>query len=325
MKIIRRRPLRPWRQVPFLFVLFSLWIVPVAIAGDFSELVIFGDSLSDSGNHFIAFGTTARPPFEPIPDASYDIGGHHFSNGATWAERLAEALKVPTSGWPALRVPGVFTNYAVGRARARPDAPAFPFYDLGTQVNLFLSDSGGHASPDRLYAVWIGANDLQDALNALASDPSGATSGVILQAAIGAVATNIQTLWAFGARTFLIPNVPNLALTPAVRALGPDAQLGATLLTNAYNAALEQVMTALQPLPQVRFVRLDVDALFAAVLAAPVEFGLTSVDAPCLTFGVIGEAICSVPNQYLFWDGVHPTTVGHRIIAGAAYLALDSQ
>src|SRR5438105_12204242 len=38
------------------------------------------------------------------------------------------------SGGPALANPGVFTNYAVGRARSRPNAPVFPAYDLSTQV-----------------------------------------------------------------------------------------------------------------------------------------------------------------------------------------------
>ena len=42
------------------------------------RLVVFGDSLSDPGNHFIAFGQTSRAPFGPIPDFPYAIGGHHL-------------------------------------------------------------------------------------------------------------------------------------------------------------------------------------------------------------------------------------------------------
>src|SRR3989442_7005067 len=135
---------RPPRSTLFPYTtLFRSPLVPPAFASDFAQIIFFGDSLSDPGNHFIAFGTTAHQPFAPIPDDSYAIGGHHFSNGATWAEQLAQALHIPRSGSPALRAPGVFTNYAVGRARARPDAPVFRFYDLSTQVGLFLSDFGG--------------------------------------------------------------------------------------------------------------------------------------------------------------------------------------
>src|SRR5262245_6227372 len=246
MLVTKRSRCPRWAQVGVLLVLLSVPDVPVAFAQDITKLVFFGDSLSDPGNDFLAFGTIAQQPFMPLPDPPYAIGGDHFSTGATWAEQLAGKLHLPTSGSPALRTPGVFTNYAVGRARARAGAPVFPQYDLSTQVGLFLSDFGGQAPSDSLYVVWIGANDLEDALNALASDPSAATSGAIIQAAITAVAGNIYTLWSFGSRTFLIPNVPNLALTPAVRALGPAAQGVATQLTAAYNGALDQVLSDLQ-------------------------------------------------------------------------------
>lgn len=324
MNATTRTPVRSWSRVLVLIALLSLPLAPSAFAGNFTRVVIFGDSLSDAGNHFVHFGTISQQPFVPIPDDSYAIGGHHFSNGATWAEQLADALHLSTSGKPAFRAPGVFTNYAVGRARARPGAPVFPDFDLSTQVGLFLSDFGGHASSDDLYVVWIGANDLDDALNALASDPSGATSFGIIQAAIIAVAGNIQALWVSGARTFLIPSLPNLAITPAVRALGPAAQFAATQLTTAYNDALDGVLSALQGLPQIKLVRLDINELFEDLMAAPEAAGLANAEDSCLTFGVIGGAICKTPNRYLFWDGIHPTKAGHGFIAGAAFLALTA-
>jgi len=53
-------------------------------------LVFFGDSLSDPGNHYIAFGQVSRPPYQPVPIYPYAFGGHHFSNGDTWAEDLTD-------------------------------------------------------------------------------------------------------------------------------------------------------------------------------------------------------------------------------------------
>src|SRR5439155_1220883 len=173
------------------------------------------------------------------------------------------------------------TNYAVGRARARPTAPVFRFYDLSTQVGLFLSGFGGHASPDNLYVIWIGGNDLRDALETLPSDPSS-----IIGAAVAAVAANIQALWLAGARTFLIPDVPNPANTPAVRALGPVAQFAATQLMDAHNGALHLALNALQAaLPGIRLIRLDVNALFGDL---PSEL---NTEDSCLTFGVIGVEV----------------------------------
>ena len=72
-----------------------------------ARLVVFGDSLSDPGNYFAAFGQTSQAPYAPIPSAPYSIGGHHFTNGKTWVEQLADGLNTPESGRPALLRPGV--------------------------------------------------------------------------------------------------------------------------------------------------------------------------------------------------------------------------
>ena len=134
-----------------------------AYAGGSNRFVVFGDSLSDPGNFFIEYAQVSTPPYEPVPSAPYDIHGHHFSNGPTWIEQLADELDTRESGRPALERPGVYTNYAMGRARARPNAPAFPAFDLSTQVGLFLNDFGGQAPAHATYVIWIGANDLDDA------------------------------------------------------------------------------------------------------------------------------------------------------------------
>src|SRR3989442_10620137 len=171
MNVSKSTQLRPWRRALVLIAVLSFAFAPSAHAGNFPRLVIFGDSLSDAGNHFIAFGTTSLAPFMPIPDASYDIGGHHFSNGATWAEQLTQALGLPTSGSPALRAPGVFTNYAVGRARARAGAPVFSSFDLSTQVGRFLthfSVQGGFQTPS---SMRVGGNNPHDALGRPTGDP----------------------------------------------------------------------------------------------------------------------------------------------------------
>ena len=298
--------------------LLILSALSAAVRADESRgFVLFGDSLTDPGNHYIAFGQVARPPYQPVPIYPYAIGGHHFSNGPTWAEDLTEELDTPLSGKPALRDPGVFTNYAVGRARARPGAAVFPDFDLGTQVTAFLSDFGGQAAANRTYVMWIGANDLFDALEALQTDPSGASSTVIIQQAIGAIAENMQTLYAAGAREFLVMNLADPALTPYVRSLGPVAQGAATQLTAAYNGALAQILGSLNALPQIQIAQFDVNAFLHAVVSTPGRYGLRDVQDSCLKFGVVTNAVCSDPDRYLFWDGIHPTRAGHLLISFA--------
>ncbi len=324
MESKRRSCWGDWYSLVVLAALASLAMAKPGAAAEPERLVFFGDSLSDSGNHFVAFGTSAIQPFQPVPDDSYAIGGHHFSNGATWAEDIAADLGTPTSGSPSLREPGLFTNYAVGRARARSGADVFSDFDLSTQVGLFLTDFNGKAPPEFVYVVWIGSNDLTDAVRALAIDSSGGLSQAILTQAVGAVVQNLQTLWGAGARRFLVPSLPDPALTPYVRSFGPAGEYGAHLLAAMYNAGLETVLAKLETgLPGTEFLRLDMNAVFGEVMAGAQIAGLNTED-PCLTFEVEGKAICAKPQQYLFWDGIHPTKTAHRFIADAALEVLAS-
>ena len=298
------------------FCLAFVGSASTGLAETFERMVIFGDSLSDPGNHFVAFGITAQPPFAPLPDFPYAIGGHHFSNGPTWAEQLSRALGMPRSGKPALRAPGVFTNYAVGRARARSSAPEFPQFDLSAQVQRFLGDVRGHASSNALYVIWIGANDLDDALIAGQTNPVAA--GEIIEAAVTTLAGNVYALWTAGARNFMVLNLPDPALAPLVRALPPAVQAAASQAGLLFNGALDAALTQVSGLPGLHLVRFDVKTVFDQIVATRGDDELTNVTEPCLSFGVVVHAVCQHPNHYLFWDGAHPTKAGHRLIAEAA-------
>ncbi len=176
----------------------------------------------------------------------------------------------------------------------------------------------GTAPADALYVVWIGGNDIDDALSALSTDGSGAASAAILESALTSVAGNVQALWAAGARHFLILNVPDLALTPAVRAAGPAAAYYGSWLTGSFDAGLAQLVGALRALPGASFDELDVDARLQQLVDRPQDYGFTNVVDPCLAFGTVVHPVCAQPSAYLFWDGMHPTVAGHRAIAAAA-------
>ena len=102
---------------------FFLILVPsqITAANSFSNIYIFGDSLSDTGN------LAAFPDFNFLNQPPYDRG---FSNGPRAVEFLAEALGL--SADPSLYLTGlsVGTNYAVAGARARGDEAI----DLSSQI-----------------------------------------------------------------------------------------------------------------------------------------------------------------------------------------------
>ncbi len=135
-------------------------IAPAAAETQFDRIVVFGTSLSDSGNAFALRGNTPVPPdylVDPflVPSAPYARGGHHFSNGATWVEQFARPLGLAGSVKPAFMSSSTgAANYAVGGARAHDDGVNL---NLPAQVEAFLQDSGGVASASGLYVIEMAA------------------------------------------------------------------------------------------------------------------------------------------------------------------------
>ncbi len=280
------------------------------------EVFVFGDSLSDPGNFFVYTGMVSVAPYDVIPSAPYDILGRQFSNGPTWAQAFAVRLGSLTSALPAFQNPVKFNNFAFGGARARTGGQV---PGAAEQLGLFLQAHGNTAPADALYVVQFGGNDVRDALEAASSNP--AAVGQIITEAIGATATTIQSLAIAGGRRFLVANVPDLGYAPAIRMLGPSAVSGARYIASLYNGylegALQQLEIALAPLG-VEIYRLDLFEFINAVVAQPESYGLSNVTDPCLTFFVLVEPVCENPEDYLFWDGIHPTRAAHRQLAKTA-------
>jgi phospholipase/lecithinase/hemolysin len=283
-------------------------------------LVVFGTSLSDPGNAFALTHTTTTPPYDTldtflVPSASYATGGQHFSNGATWVEQLAQPLGLTGSTRPAFQSASPrATNFAIGATRARNDGTNV---SLGLQVAAFLTSVNGVAPAEHLYVLEMGSTDVRDAL--LTSLVGGNGNAIITDAAT-AIGDSIAALYASGARKFLVWNSPNIALTPAVRildALVPiDVTSLATGLTLLFNITLQAELGTQAALPGIEIIDFDAFQTLNAVVAAPGTFGLSVVDTPCVTPNV-APFHCAAPDEYLFWDGLHPTRAAHGLIAEA--------
>lgn len=288
--------------------------------GDFEDVFIFGDSLSDGGNIYALTGETSKAPYALVPNRPYAIGGHHFSNGKTWAERLAQDLGDTDGGKPSMTKPGKNGNYAFGGARARSGSGnSSP--DSFAQIYMYLGDHGA-ASADALYIVQFGGNDLRDALVAVKVDPDTGELDLtdsfgIIQTAVMQLVDNIGMLAGAGAKHILVANSPNLFHAPAVKLSG--AELLGALFAGHFNAGLAGGLSALQGMdPTLNIYQLDMGGFTDAVVTNPSSFGLTNVVAPCLSFMGEKDAKCDNPDEFLFWDGLHPTAAAHNALAAEA-------
>lgn len=327
-----------------LAALIGLTMIPSG-ASAYSQLIVFGDSLSDSGQF---------PDVERI--FAGEIGNLRFTNregpsylapspyGEVSTQRLADALGLGPL-LPSTSIVREFvglpdgTNYATG-GYTTEDILASITQPDGSTVEIELSElppgaedvlealgldalrtrdgylvSVGAADPDALYYINGGGNDFLD--GDVASPAEAAASA-------GTLADSVDALIAAGARTIVVSNLPDVGATPA--GLGSGNRAAFSALGEVFNQALGERLTVYDG--QVDIIRLNIPQLFDEVLAAPADFGLAT-NVP-LTNVCFSDPACDVtpfglaagnpdPSKLLFNDTVHPTTAGQEILADYAF------
>lgn len=294
----------------------------------FSQIVVFGDSLSDDGNvrhimedkYFISYPSGFFNYSDGRFTDSSDTDPNSTSYAGTWHEQLAQTF----FGLPASTnsLDGGI-DYAFGGATTASGTSdrtvisnPFPWGggeftltvdNLGKQVDDYLA--GNSADAAALYIVWGGGNDLFD-------DDSSTH--------ITEIASNVEALVEqlarAGARSILVPNVPPLGLVPLYK--------GDAATATALNAAAAQYRSELDidldaataTLASegitITLYRLDTYGLYYRLATNPEDYGFTNV-------GDSAQGGSVDPDEYLFWDDLHPTTAGHYQIAAAAFALLD--
>lgn len=260
----------------------------------FKEIVSFGDSLSDTGNLFVASGGAFPPP-------PYYEG--RASNGKLWNEYLAEDLH---SSLP------LTNNYAyfgaeTGYGNHNEGMLPFPLIGFGQQIDAYLERvSKKKPHPRTLFLVGVGANDFFTFLLKGGTFP--------IPTGIQNTLTGIEGLLIAGARHIAVLNVPDLGKTPAFAALPEAARQQVSLLCAQYNALLAASLADLEDNYRFHLVIIDAFSIINEIIAHPGDYGILNTTIPA-TMG-------ADPNTSLFWDGVHPTTAAHRILADFAFDAL---
>jgi phospholipase/lecithinase/hemolysin len=274
-------------------------VVPAPV----SRVIAFGDSLSDTGN-FLTL--TAGLPLSfptPLPQAG-DYSQGRFSNGAVAVERLANGLGV------------ALQNYAYGGAKSGTDG-LVAGTGLQSQVGMFANSLRGVAAdPNALYFVWGGANDLRDI--------TPATFASTIASTINNLTGIVGSLYQLGARNFLLPNLPDIGLTPEARSGGPGVMGGATFASEAFNNGLAAAYGALAgSLTGEHFSYVDIMAAQRTLTAGSPGNGFSNVSEGCFTgyVGVPGTQ-CADASGYLYWDKIHPSAATHAVLGGQMLAAV---
>ena len=293
-----------FKQIKTLLTAVVVALPLFAQAGPYSNLYVFGDSLSDTGNLSNVSGG-----FYPTEGSSQPYAGGRYSNGPLWVETMAAHLGLAAD---AVAFTAGGKNFAFAGARTGATSP--PPGILAQIGGIWAPATGGIADPNALYVVVGGGNDMRDARSAPGGDHASRVA-----AALAAV-TNLQNAVGFlataGAKNILIANLPDLGVTPEAILLGLQAQ--STDATNAFNALVGGLLGLESFFAGLDIDLLDIAGTAAQVRANPGAFGVTNVGLPCAGFAFSAGDACATS---LFSDALHPSAFAHQLIG---YAALDA-
>lgn len=308
----------------------TLTLAPLALAvaigstshaQEFSQTVFFGDSLSDTGR-LKGIVTDAKPIIGGQLQLSFTT-----NPDPVWTKVLADSYGTKAEPHTTTNPQG--TNYAVGSARSSQEVnwSVFKIPSTNQQITDYLTDNQGKTDPNALYAVWIGANDLIAA--AQASSPADAQTAI--STAVRNTAIDVETLNRTGAKYILVPNIPDLSLTPRAiygESLRAGTQAQAQLAASLYNANLFSALNQ----STANIIPANTFALLQEATSNAKEFGFENVAGvacrmPNRTLGaddVASTSLACAPanliekdanETYAFADDIHPSGRTHRILA----------
>jgi len=184
----RSRPLRSRHTFVRLIVSAALTLNLIGPAtASISQIVAFGDSLSDTGN---LFKLTSEIGLGGIPADPYYAG--RFSDGLLAVEAMGFQMEIPV------------TSYAIGGAQTGVGNQAgifLPNTGVASQVQKYTGElNGALPAPNTLFFVWAGPNDFYTGNNMF--DPN--TSQIASSNLLG----DIRALFDAGARQFFVPLMP---------------------------------------------------------------------------------------------------------------------
>ena len=252
---------------------------------NFQHLVVFGDSLSDNGNSFASVGRPQVPYFHG-----------RWSNGPNWVDYFSYFSGLNQHFLPATAfLENRGTNFAVAGSNSAL---------LAGQIGTYLATTGGRAFANDLYVIWIGANDFLQGLKATIT--------------VSDIEEGIVSLREAGARNFLLINLPDISLTPDVRAHGTTTDLAAKQYVFMVNVALQAQIPYHALFFGVDVMLIDVNTPFTQLVntRALSVSGLGRVgfsNSSGSAFNPGTGAVVANPNRYVFWDGFHPTTLVHYV------------
>ncbi|KAJ7758284.1 GDSL lipase/esterase [Mycena metata] len=274
--------------------------------GNTKFLFVFGDSYTTTGFN-ISAGIDSVDP------------GNVSSNGPNWVQALRDTFNVAGTKIFDLASGGA----TIDSALVTPFEPTvLSVVDQVAQFKTFLASKPPGAewnSSNALFAVWIGINDCGNAFSF-----TNTTQPAFNKILMNRLASQIEELYSFGARSFLFLTVPPVNRAPLFLVQGQAVtSLLASDIKN-YNLQLTETMTGLQASHKGLEVTIfDTQPVFNTLLDEAKTFGFVNSTGFCDAYqnGTPAQstqiAPCAPVSTYFWLNSLHPLFTVHSILAHA--------
>ena len=300
-----------------------LLVAAMAVAGtaaqaDYSRLVVFGDSMSDI-HRLYDYTTKNWGESDPGPP-NYD---GRFADGPVAVEYLAQNLNLP------------LVDYAFAGATSGYDTLLLIPMGMLTQINEYLANPGvvppastlsdyvvkpakPKVDPQALHMIWTGPDDFYRLLVGMTPLTGYSVVDNVKQA--------VNSLYSAGARYFFIPLMPDISMTPSAKVhnvVQPGYIWAAKFCTDQFKTDLTKAIADMRvKYPDAKIMSHDT-LTFMRDQFAKVKAEGKNITEPCRTegtwdpvrMGTTGVKVCSNVNNYVFWDGNHPTAWVNKVLA----------
>lgn len=282
-------------------------------SAQYSKLVVFGDSLSDTGN--IASISLNFP---------YPFYRNRISNGPVAADFLATAIGSNADASLHLDNKQSGYNYAIGGANIKGQDRE----DLTAQIDSFLTRVQATADSSALYFVMLGGNDIRD-VRSIASESIARNE---IDSILDVLIQQLQRLIDSGARALLVPNVPNMGRLPETlqrQASDPGIVQRAQQHSQYFNQQLQQRLNALADKDRVSISQFDLYGELESLIANGSALGFRHVDIACFELdGFNFHPDCNFGtrfDRFVFFDNIHPSAKTNQIVSQALIQSLPAQ
>ena len=284
-----------YAQLVIYFLVLLLLIPSSAFAIKYKHIVAFGDSLSDHYNL----------------KTYIDDARESMTNGDVWIEYLSRELNATLDNNAFI---GAMTrNHLMDDIQAQSDSGTIPQLGLIGQVDNYIAEKIEFNPDETLFSIWIGSNNLIKFSKAEFGDM---TLLQMISAAMADIGEAIVKLCNIGATQFIVMNLPDFGKFPWF-SKGSAVEVNAvSLLSQKYNETLMlTVASLLMNKPEIKLYCFDMVQIMNDILEKEIFPNVTDTYKVLDDTGYPTDNTNGPAENYLFWDGVNPTTKAHAYIA----------